>query len=248
MATTAYVGKGSVYLQDRSAAGKPLYPIGNCSKVTDSIEIESKEMPDYENAGGGTAAKFSRIKAVKTAIEMLSFSPENLALALRGSVTANAGAVAIVGEAATVPALGSLIPLARLGNLTVAPVVKKGGTPVVAATNYEWRRGGVYVLPGAATLVAGDAITVDYTPLPDDLIQCLVAAAADYRIVIDGLNEAASGKAVRIEKHRCQFDPAQSVDWIGDEFGKLTLSATQLADTSITTTGLSQYQTVRKER
>lgn len=248
MATTAYVGKGTVYLQDKSAAGKPLYAIGNCSKVTDAIETESKEMPDYENAGGGTAAKFSRIKAVKTSIEMLSFAPENIALALRGSVTANAGAVAIVGEAATVPALGSLIPLARLGDLTVAPVVKKGLTVISAATNYEWRRGGLYIIPGAADLVAGDAITVDYTPLPDDLIQCLVASAVDYRIVIDGLNEAVSGKAVRIEKYRCQFDPAQSVDWIGDEFGKLALTATQLADTTITTTGLSQYQTVRKAR
>ena len=248
MTTTAYVGKGTVYLQDRTNSGKPLYPIGNCSKVTDSIEIENKELPDYENAGGGTAAKFSRVKSVKTTIDMTSFSPENLAMALRGSVSAQSSVTAIVGEAATVPALGSLIPLARLMDTSVAPVVKKSGTTVTAATNYEVRRGGIFVLANAATLLAGDAITVDYTPLASDLIQTLVNSSVDYRVVIDGLNEANSGKAVRITKHRVQFDPAQSLDWIGDDFGKLSVSGTQLADTTITTAGLSQYQTIQAVR
>lgn len=247
MPTRSYIGKGTVYLQNRSSAANPLFPIGNCSKVTDSIEIDTKELPDFENPGGGTAAKVSRIKSMKTAIDMNSLSPENIALALRGSVTANTSVVAIVGENIGVAALGTLIPLARLGNLTVAPVVKKAAV-VITADNYEWRRGGLYILPTAEDVVAGDALTVDYTPLPDDLIQCLVAASADYRVVIDGLNEADSGKAVRITKHRVQFDPASSMDWIADDFAKLSVNGTQLPDATIVGVGLSQYQTIRMAR
>jgi len=239
--TRSYIGKGTIYLQKRGTAGAPLAPIGNCSKLVLSIDQESKEELDYESAGGGTKEKLDRIKTVKAAMTAYSFSADNLALALRGTASANAGVTAIVGEAHADVALGSLVVLARLPNLAQPVTVKKGATTIAAAGNYELRRSGVYILPGAAALVALDDITVDYTPLAEDLVEALTSSADEYYMVFDGLNEAAGGKAQIVEAWRLKFTPTQSVDLIGDDFGTLELEATLLSDDTKAGVGTSGF-------
>lgn len=84
----SYIGKGTI-----SVGGNP---IGNCSKVTMSIEEETKELMDYENPGGGVLDSVSRIKSVKMTMECSNFSAANLALATRG--TAASGTVQALTE------------------------------------------------------------------------------------------------------------------------------------------------------
>lgn len=243
--TESYYGSGTIYLKKRNVANAPRVPIGNCSKLTLSIADESKEQQNYQG-GGGTIAKVTRIKAVTANITADSFSAENLALALRGTSTANASAAAIAGEAHAGIAEGSLILTARLPDLTQPLVVKLGTTEIPEAGNYERKRSGIYILPGAAGLAPGDDITIDYTPLPDDLIEALTEAGTEYELVFDGLNEADSGKPTLITCYRVQFSPAKSLDALGDNFGSLPMEGALLADESITGTGKSRYFTVRK--
>lgn len=246
--TRSYIGKGTIYLQRRGVPGAPLAPIGNCSKLVFSVEQESKEELDYESAGGGTKEKIDRIKAVKASITAYSFSADNLALALRGGASSVTATAAIAGEVHNDIALGSLVVLARLPNKALAIVVKKGATTIAAAGNYEVTRSGIYILPAAAALVAGDDITVDYTPLPEDLVQALTASADEYMMVFDGINEADSGKAQVVEAWRLKFTPTSAADFIGDDFGKLELEATLLSDDAITGAGESKYFRARAAR
>lgn len=245
--TKSYQGNGTVNIQLRNAANAQLRPIGNCSKLTLAIADESKDQQNYEG-GGGIINRVTRIKSVTAKITADSFSAENLALAVRGSAQANTGTVAIAGEAHAAIAEGSLVLLGRLPDLTKTLTVKLGATVIAEAGNYERRRSGVYILPGAADLADGDNVTVDYTPLADDLIQALTSSGDEYRLVFDGLNEAASGKPVVIVCHRVQFSPANSLDLIDDGFGKLQLDGAVLSDESISGTGVSKYFTVRQAR
>lgn len=77
-----------------------------------------------------------------------------------------------------------------------------------------------------------------------DTIQALSAAAKEYDVVFEGLNEARSGKAVTFHAYRWKPGPAAQIDLIGTDFGKLDLVGKLLADTTITTAGLSKYFTI----
>ena len=243
--TRDYFGSGTIYIQQRNLAGAALRPIGNCQKLTLDIADESKELKNYEG-GGGLINKVTRIKGVTAKITADSFSAENLALALRGTSASNTGVTAITGEAHGDIVEGSLILTARLPDLDQPLTVMLGAGTIAEAGNYERKRSGIYILPGAPDLADGDDITIDYTPLPDDLIQALTSAGKEYRLVFDGMNEAASGKPVLLECYRAQFSPTKGLDFIADGFGSLTLEAEILVDDGVSGTGLSRFFTVRK--
>lgn len=245
MFTEEYYGSGSIGIQLRGVANAPLRLIGNCSKLTLDIAEESKSLPNYQG-GGGSIAKVSRIKGVEAKITADSLSRENLALALRGNVSSNLSTDVITGEAHAGIAEGSLILTARLPDLTQPLVVKLGAVVIVEAGNYERKRSGIYILPGASALADGDDITIDYTPLADDLVQALTETGKEYRLVFDGMNESRGGKPVLLICHRAQFSPTKSLDLIADGFGHLQIEAELLADEGIAGTGKSRYFTVRK--
>lgn len=245
--TESYYGSGTVYIKRRGVAGAPRVPIGNCSKLTLAVAEESKEQPNYEG-GGGLISKVTRIKSVTASITADSFSASNIALALRGTVDANPDTAAIVDEAHDGIATGSLIVTRRLPDLGLPLVVEVAGTPVAEEGNYERKRSGIYILPDAAGLIDGADIKVSYTPLADDLIEALTDSGAEYELVFDGLNEAASGKPSLITGYRAIFSPTKALDALGDNFGSLQIEAALLADESVTGTGKSRYFTVRKGR
>ena len=67
-------------------------------------------------------------------------------------------------------------------------------------------------------------------------------AAKDYEMVFVGLNEARSGKPVRIEAYRVKFGPAQALALIsGDEHASLEVTGKLQADTRKTGVGVSTY-------
>lgn len=239
-----FMGKGTIYRRKRGVANSPLEPMGNCSKLSFAIAQEEISEQDYENPGGGKRASIKRITGVTANIITKNHDPLILALGLRGTITSEASLTAIVGEAHADIAKGSLVVLARFPNLTVAPVVKKGAT-TIAAGNYELRRAGIYILPGAADITAGDDITVDYTPLAESGVEALTASGDEYYLFFDGLNEADSGRPVAVEAHRIDFSPMAGMDLISDEFGNVELAAEVLSDDAIVASDESKYFRVR---
>lgn len=245
MTTTqnSYSGKGSVYLKKRGSATAKRLPIGNVTALDIAISDDTKELLDYQNAGGGTLDRIVRIKSVTAKAKTSNLDSTNLAMALRGTNTVAVGAP-IADEAHADIQLGSLIVLSRLPDLAI-PVTVKVGAATIPAADYEMRRSGLWIKSDATTLIALDDILVSYTALADNLIQALVSSGDEYELVFDGLNEARSGKATVITAYRCTLSPAKSLGLISDNFGELELELTLLADESISGTGLSRFMTVR---
>ncbi|MBS3936500.1 MAG: hypothetical protein KGZ43_10030 [Sulfuritalea sp.] len=237
MTQKTYIGKGSIYVDNGSTG---LVPLGNCSKLTLSVDEETKEILDYENAGGGLVNSLSRVSAVKLAITCHNFEADNLALAVRGAATPTVSVAPILDEALTARK-GALLPTARLVN-PAAPVTVTGpgGTPVYAAgADYAVKTGGIFI-PTTSAIANAAALLVDYTPLADDLLQALTASGLNYRLVFDGLNEADSGKPAFYDFFKCAFAPS-GFDLIGDDFAGFELAATVLKDASKAGLGVSQY-------
>lgn len=242
MADYSYLGSGKIYMRIAGAAA-PRVEVGNCSALSFAVNENVIELKDFTNTGGGTYNEVRRIDSVELSLTAHDLSSANLQRALFGSSTTTA-AGAVVDETVTAY-VGGLIVLSRPVNTAVAPVVTNSAatTTYVAGTDYEVRKGGIYIPTGSA-ITDAQSIKVDYTGLGFDTVQALVNSAQEYEFYFEGLNEARSGKPVLIEAFRVKLGAAQNVSLIGEEFAALETSGKILADTT-KGAGLSKYFTVK---
>jgi hypothetical protein len=89
-------------------------------------------------------------------------------------------------------------------------------------------------------VASGDAITIDYTPVASTDVQALVNSAPNVSLYFDGVNEV-DGKKYVGKIWLAKLGVAQNVEFIGDDFGTLSLSVTIQKDETIVTGGKSQY-------
>jgi len=298
--TRSFIGKGKVYAGLRT--GGPKFPIGNVAGLSFAISEDKKELLDYTSAGGGMKDTLARITSIEGTMSAHDFSPENLALVLRGevdsvttgSVSAEAHtaytngflaltnlpdttatvtpiiAVSTAWVAETAYAVGDVIKedTDKIFQCTVAgtsgavgakptftghtlgTVVNdgatlkwtyRGTTAMVDGTDFQIGKAGIFILSTAARFALGLPITVAYTKNPAEIVQALVASAAEYTLDFDGLNEVDSGNPFFVRAHRIKFGVTAGMDLIGDDFGALEVKFDVLQDTTISGTGISQY-------
>lgn len=235
----SYIGAGQVYLENL-AQSKGLLPIGEVSKLELAIETDKKELASHTQSGGGVADVVSRIKGVNTAMDINSLSPENIAMALYGSVAAAASEVVADEPHDAYP--GALVSFVNPPDLAVAPVIKNtaGDTTYTENDDYELSPAGIRIKAGGA-IAAKTGIKVNYTSLAHNAIEMLTNSGDPYRLVFEGLNEARSDKPVNVELFKNKFDPTSGLGLIADEFGTLSLTGSVLKDTSKTGAGISKF-------
>jgi hypothetical protein len=241
---SAFIGKAKVRVALYSAGStfenRPFRYVENVSNFQFSFSEEEKKLADYASASGGVDASVKRISDVSGSIDMRHFSADNLALALWGT-TAALTATPIVGESGYKIVPNMFVPTKRLINTSVAPVVKKGATTILAA-DYTVSAGGITISSTITTgsVSSGDSITIDYTPQLSNDVQALMSSAPDISIHVEGINEV-DGKYTIFKGYKAKLGVAQNVSLIGDDFGTLTVSLTFQKDETIVTGGKSQY-------
>lgn len=235
----SYIGVGQVFLRDRNGEGG-LVPIGNCSALNFAVQEETKELRDHTAAGGGMRNEVRRITGVECGITMHDLSAANLAIALYGSADAVAGAT-ISQEIITVTK-GALVKLAHVAPTEVVVTENTDETPdtYVLGTDYEVRAGGIW-FPADST-IEGAAVRVAYEHPGYDVVQALIAAAGEYELLFEGVNEARSGKEAVVNAHRVRFGPAANLGLISDDYAGLELTGKLLSDDS-QSAGVSRFFT-----
>jgi hypothetical protein len=242
-----FIGKGEIHLKVRGGT-TALLPVGNCSELTVSFEEDSKSALDFTSPGGGEANSLTRITQFTGNIKHLDISADNLALALRGAVEQVLGGTVVTDEAQ--PAIGvlnELVPFEFLPDLgeTLSVTDAESSAPLTAGVDYEVTRTGIKILDG--TNIGATGILATYTKAKQEIMQALVAAGQEFKMVFNGLNEAQSGKAVNISIHRVKFSPAQGLSFIGDDFAEMDTGFNALSDATIAGDGVSKYMKVIQE-
>jgi len=236
MADKSYIGKGILYIDGRD--------VGNVVNLSFSIAEDKKELKTSRTTGGGNYNALTRIDSVTLSMTMSDYSAENMAIALFGSASAVA-ATTVTDESITAPASLSGDPLVDTANVidtaeTVTVTSDPSGTTYVADTDYTVTSAGIKIL-STGSISADDALLISYTKKAVDVVEALTSSAGEYKLVLDGLNEAQSGAPFIVTVHRAKFGPAAEMSLIGDDFAELVLTGDVLQDTSITAAGLSQY-------
>ena len=239
----AYIGSGRILARKRGSAGA-FRELGNCSALSMGVEQETKKLRDFRAPGGGTYAQVDRITGMTLSVTCHDMSPENIALALYGTTEAVAGG-AVANEAHVAYKGGYLVtalPYTEGGTMVVTDVA--GTTTYDEGDDYVKQHGGIFIPTTSSIAVPADAETpnlhIDYVSKAGDMVQALAGSAEELELVFLGLNEAASGKEVRVDMYRAQFGATQALPLIGDDFAALELAGAVLPDGS-KTGELSQY-------
>lgn len=239
----SYLGSGKVLMREFGAA-VPFDEVGNVSSLNFSPQTNSITLADHTKPGGGTRNRVDRVTEVQMAYTFHDFAAENFARALRGTVTA------ITAGTATDEALaaykGGFTPLAKPASSITSVRGATGSTAYAAGTDYELRDGGIYI-PAGSTItdpVSGAAnIRVTYAYGAGKRVEALTTSQKNYEVLFLGLNEARSGKPVRVHAHKVSGGVMAQLGLIGDEYGAGEVTGALLADTT-KGVGLSQYFTV----
>ena len=222
-----YIGSGIVYAGGRD--------VGNVSKLALSIETDSKNRPNYRG-GGGNAAVVELVKAVKLSATFDSFNNENIALALRGSVTELTGA-AVTDESVSA-VLDRLCRTTSMIDLSQPVTVKVGAQAKVKDTDYTLTAAGIIPLKGG-TITAAAAMLISYKSVTGSVLEALVNSGEELTIVFDGINEN-TGKRSLMDVYRWKPAPTSGLDLISDDFAEFDIEGEVLAD-STKGAGLSKF-------
>lgn len=236
MANASYTGilKGTPYFNQVA--------LGNTSKISYSVETETKELPDSENPGGGLDDSFERVKAAKLSFSFRRISIAMLELAF-GATASTVASAAVASENHTVAALDKLIVFDHLQDMSIPLTVKKGVTVFVEGTDYIRKRVGIIPLTGGAILAA-DVLDVGYTKAKHVVIQGLLNLTQEGPVLLDCINERNNAPFVGAF-HRVKMGVAKNVEFIGDDFVSFDIEGTVLKDSTITAAGKSQYYEIK---
>lgn len=225
----SYIGVGKVLARVFGSTGRWRH-VGNVSKLDLSHKLDTKRQRDHTRAGGGTLVKVSRIDQVELGMTWLSFSPENYALALAGTLAA----VPLGTTAAEVVKgyKGSTLPLAHPPS--VITTVKDSATSLityVAGTDYEMSPSGLYI-PDSSSIVDAADLLVAYAHAAYSRVEAAMGTSSLLELLFEGLNEADSNKAAIVNIWKADVPSADQVALIGDDLGKFDFKAECLKDST----------------
>lgn len=168
----------------------------------------------------------SELKATFTA-SLEDWSPENMALATRGSVKkTTSGAIADELSPALMAAGDTW--LLNHSNIT-ALVVTDAAAATVAPADIE-----VDLAYGTVTLKNVGAHTfplkASYTSGVVSVVPFFTEAAKEVALLFEGINTADGNRKVRAELYRVALDPTKELGLISENFGQFTLEGTALID------------------
>lgn len=239
----SYIGTGTLLIREYGSAA-PFLPVGNCTDLKFSPAESVKKLADQTAPGGGTRNEISRLDGCDMSYTFTDFSAENFARGLRADVTTIAAGTALAEP--VVAYKGGYVPLAKIAATITSVEPVGGGTPFVSPGDYELRDGHLYIPSGStiAAVTGGAAnIEVDYTFVAQKRVEALVNSNKQYEALFVGLNEARSGKPVRVHAYKVRGGLLAEMALIGEEHGEGTINGGLMSDTTRVGVGLSKYFT-----
>lgn len=239
-----YSGQGVLMVGTRNpitGAGDKFLPVGNVSALKLGLAATTSEHKESQTGVRGIDKRLTTELKSSISMTMESWTPANLAMALRGTSTPVAAGSA-TGEDLEFTG-GFISPLKHLK--VSAVVIKKGLTSLVAyvegtatAADGEWdykvntEAGSVQWAtdPKTALLVDTDALEADYSYAAQSKADALNAAPGEVYLRFEGLNTADENKPVVVDVFRMQTDPLKELSLISDAIGEFVLEGSVLFD------------------
>lgn len=239
-ADKSYLGVGKVFIKKN---GGVMRFLANATALNLSVTEDTKELQDYTEQGGGTRNSISRVTGMDIGLTLTDITPENIALAINGSLEASTAGT-VTNELVTAY-LNAVSPLEFIGAHTAIVTNEAGDVTYIEGTDYELTGAGVMATVGGA-IVDESIISVSYSYDAQVSVEALTDSSNEYGLIFDGINEAQSGSPRVVEFYRVKFNPTAGMGYISDDFDSLELSAKVLKDSSKPSGKSAYYRDVQK--
>ncbi len=232
----SFLGLADCYLKPYGVAAAAR-AIGSVSRCEITHEEDEKRQQNF-GRDGGTLNIVSRLTKAGINLTLQSISKENLALALRGTVS-SAALGTVVAEAQTAYK-GGLVSTAFMSP-TVTEVTNAGDTVTYdEGVDYRVTGAGIVILE-TGTITEAQPILISYSHPAIDVVEALTTGATEYTLYFDGLNEAENNSNVSVVLHRAKFKLATTLGLISDDYVNLEVEGELLLDASQIGTGKSKF-------
>lgn len=227
--------------------------LGYCDGVEIAASDETVDLKSSLTGPRSTAVKALLERTLNVTITLRDVQPENLALALAGTVSA---AAAEAGRVETgVAYLGKLLPLDfSIDESGTAPVVTDdtGATTYEEGLNYVLNKGSIVVLAdqtGATNPIAdGDELEITYDANKSQIVQGYTESGVNVGLYFEGFNQANDNATFKGWMHKVYLSPSSNYSLLStDDFATLTIEGELLASRAISGAGASKFfkQTVQ---
>jgi len=235
-----FSGQGVCLAADTDSQGNPLGfdPLGNVSGLAINITVSNFEHKESQTGQRGVDKRIQNELKASMTVNMESFIPGNMAIALRATSQKKAGAT-VTAEASKVY-LGKVMPFkyAKVSAVTI----KKAAATLVAYTPGDDPGDWDYMLnsdsgsvmwattPYTVGLADADPVTIDYTYAAQSVVEPLTVAAPEKFLRFEGLNTADDFKPVIVEVFRWAPDPLRTLDLINENLAAMSSESSILMD------------------
>ncbi|NLA67368.1 MAG: hypothetical protein GX856_03820 [Gammaproteobacteria bacterium] len=237
----SYLGSGIVLIREHGSNGA-WAELGNTSAFSISPEVNSLQLADFQNPGGGIQNRVDRVTNWNLNLTFHDINAANLARFTRGHAT-EVAAGSVTAEAHR-SYKGSWIPLKYPALAVTSVEPAGGGTAYEAGTDYIVDRGMLFI-PATSTIpdaTTTDNIEVDYTHGAMGRVEAGVTAQKFFEIQLHSANEARSGKRVQAVCHKVSGGMLETLALLGDEYAGPSVTQSITKDASKRTgANVSEY-------
>ncbi|MBS0218079.1 MAG: hypothetical protein JSR63_07815 [Proteobacteria bacterium] len=227
-----YSFQGKINLGTRRTGGLPgaLFWVGDAPKCEVSLKTETSDRTESYSGKRLQSARMVKTTKAEISLTLNWMDAKTLGLGLYAT-TVSRVAGTVTGEQfpATV-AVGDVIVLAKGGASSVV-LTDSTGTPVslVAGTHYtaDPNNAGLITIKSLTGLT--QPIKAAYSYSAAQVAPLFTATAPERYLFLDGINTV-TGEKVNMHLYRVQFDPADNISLINEDFGQMTLKGAVLYD------------------
>lgn len=238
--TIGWIGNGGLLISKLDANDRPVggfFTVGQASSAVLALSSDKVEMQDMVYGTLGVAQSKIIKNSAEATINLKSFSPEVMELALFGQVTED---IAETGATATAKAYKGRSIIVDGIIAAVTSVKVTGETEaLIAGTDYVISNGSIY-FPTGSTIADGDVVDVVYDKAAVRRVEGMVTTGVNVMIVFDGVNLANGDTPVKVTYHKVSLSPAAQRQLLSSDYADQEIKGTLQVSKAVTGSGLSK--------
>lgn len=238
--TIGWIANGGLLVTKLDANDQPVggsFYVGQASSAVLALSSDKVEMQDMVYGTLGVARSKIIKNTAELTINLKSFSPEVMELALFGKVTDD---IAETGATASARAYkGRSIIVAGIIAAVTSVKVAADQEMLVAGTDYIVSNGSIF-FPETSSIVDGDEVDVVYDKAAVRRIEGMVNTGVNVQIVFDGYNLDQGDTPVKVTYHKVALSPAAARQLLSNDFADQEIKGTLQVSKAVTGSGLSK--------
>lgn len=235
-ANNLYLGAGELWVNRMTNGAIGLWRhLGNVTRFELTPTVETLEKQSSMEGARGTLKEVVTKTTMEVGLTLDEFDPENLALALFGSVSAysqSSGTATDTSLGTSNSKKGYWLDTGKK-KITVT-AVKVGATTYTLDTDYtvDSETGMIYITPNS-TIVDGSTVlwSGSYAAITSTQIQALANAKIECALQFRSASDA-TGPRFLCDVWKASIQPDGALSMLTEQFGEITLKGKVLADTS----------------